>query len=127
MRSRARQALSSYAGGNDDHHLGASPLWPAVKRRFRDDFTPSAENSYDLTRPTERGQGMLAELLVYLRMEVPEGDWSMHPLQTGTAAGTALRSLGVCRFDLPAAGRWNHLVGLGGQRGQRTSWPAAVR
>ena len=74
-------ALSSYAGGSDDHHLGASPLWPAVKRRFRDDFTPAPENSYDLRRPTERGQGMLAELLVYFRMEVPEGDWSMHPLQ----------------------------------------------
>ena len=75
------EALTSYAGGNDDHHLGASPLWPAVKRRFRDEFTPSAENSYDLKRSTERGQDMLAELLVYFRMEVPEGDWSMHPLQ----------------------------------------------
>ena len=75
------EALTSYAGGNDDHHLGASPLWPAVKRRFRDDFTPAAANSFDLRKPTERGQGMLAELLVYLRMEVPDGDWSMHPLQ----------------------------------------------
>ena len=74
--------LTSYAGGNDDHHLGASPLWPAVKRGFRDDFTPAAEDTYDLTRPTERGQDMLAELLVYLRMDVPEDDdWSMHPLQ----------------------------------------------
>jgi hypothetical protein len=73
--------LSSYTGGNDDHHLGGSPLWPAVKRRFRDGFTPAAENSYDLRTPNPRGQEMLAELLVYLRMEVPEGDWSMHPLQ----------------------------------------------
>jgi hypothetical protein len=75
------EALTSYAGGNDDHHLGASPLWPAVKRRFRDDFTPAPEDSYDLRKPTERGQEILSELLVYLRMEVPDGDWRMHPLQ----------------------------------------------
>ena len=74
------EELSSYAGGNDDHHLGASPLWSAVKRRYSGDFTPAPEDRYDLRAPSERGQEMLAELLVYLRMEVPEGDWSMHPL-----------------------------------------------
>jgi hypothetical protein len=41
---------------------------------------PAAENSFDLRKPTEHGQGILAELLVYLRMEVPDGDWSQHPL-----------------------------------------------
>jgi hypothetical protein len=74
------EALTSYVLSSDDHHLAVSPLWPAVRRRSRGDFTPTAEDSFDLTKPTERGQGMLAELLVYLRMEVPEGDWSQHPL-----------------------------------------------
>ena len=73
-------ALTSYVGANDEHHLGASPLWPAVKRRFHGDFSPAPEERYDLRTPNDRGQEMLAELLVYLRMEVPDGDWSMHPL-----------------------------------------------
>ena len=97
--------LSSYAGGNDDHHLGASPLWPSVKRRFRDDFTPSAENSYDLTRPTERGQDMLAELLVYLRMEVPEGDdWSLHPLARAMPQPSLIPVYTGADYRLPEGG-----------------------
>ena len=106
-------ALTSYVGGNDDHHLGASPLWPAVKRRFRDDFTPAAENSYDLRKPTERGQDVLAELLVYLRMEVPEGDWSMHPLQ---------RALPVNPAHVPAYTGAEYRLAAGGT----TLWDWAV-
>lgn len=77
------QALASYAGSNDDHHLGASPLWAAVQRRFSGDFAPAPEERYDLRRINPRGQEMLAELLVYLRVEVPEGDWSRNPLTAG--------------------------------------------
>ncbi len=77
------EALTSYAGTSDDHHLGASPLWPAVQRRFAGDFVPAAEERFDLRRINRRGQAMLAELLVYLRMEVPEGDWSRNPLTAG--------------------------------------------
>jgi hypothetical protein len=74
------EALTSYVLSSDDHHLGASPLWPAVQRWSRGDFVPGPEDRYDLRTPNSRGQEMLAELLVYLRMEVPEGDWSQHPL-----------------------------------------------
>jgi hypothetical protein len=74
------EALTSYVLSSEDHHLGPSPLWPAVRRRSRSDFTPTDEDQYDLRTPNPRGQEMLAELLVYLRMEVPDGDWSMHPL-----------------------------------------------
>ncbi|MEP6667238.1 MAG: hypothetical protein ABJA81_12395 [Nocardioidaceae bacterium] len=77
------EALTSYVGANDDHHLGASPLWPAVRRRFSGDFVPAPEQRYDLTTINPRGQQMLAELLVYLRVEVPEGDWSRDPLTLG--------------------------------------------
>lgn len=75
------EELASYAGANDEHHLGPSSLWPEVQRRFRPDFSPAPDDCFDLRTPTEHGQDMLAELLVYLRMEVPDGDWSMHPLQ----------------------------------------------
>ena len=74
------EALTSYVLSSDDHHLGVSPLWPAVRRRSRGDFVPDPQERYDLRTPNPRGQEMLAELLVYLRMEVPEGDWAMHPL-----------------------------------------------
>jgi hypothetical protein len=74
------EELAAYAGANDEHHLGPSSLWPEVQRRFRPDFAPAPGDRFDLRTPTERGQDMLAELLVYLRMEVPEGDWNMHPL-----------------------------------------------
>jgi hypothetical protein len=68
---------------SDDHHLGASPLWPAVRRWSRGEFVPDAEERFDLRTLNPRGQEMLAELLVYLRVEVPEGSWDRDPLATG--------------------------------------------
>jgi hypothetical protein len=77
------EELTSYVLSSDDHHLGASPLWPAVRRRSRGEFVPDPEDSYDLRKLNPRGQEMLAELLVYLRIEVPDGGWDRDPLATG--------------------------------------------
>jgi hypothetical protein len=77
------EALTSYVLSSDDHHLGASPLWPAVRRWSRGEFVPDAEERFDLRTLNPRGQEMLAELLVYLRVEVPEGSWDRDPLATG--------------------------------------------
>jgi hypothetical protein len=76
-------ALTSYVLSSGDHHLGVSPLWPTVQRRFRGDFVPDQADRYDLRKQTPRGQEMLAELLVYLRIEVPDGNWDRDPLATG--------------------------------------------
>ena len=74
------EELASYAVNNDDHHLAASPLWGEVRRRSRRDFAAGPEESYDLRRPSARGKEMLAELLVYLRVDLPPGDWGAEPL-----------------------------------------------
>jgi hypothetical protein len=77
------EALTSYVVSSDDHHLGVSPLWPAVQRWSRGQFVPDEQDRYDLRTVNPRGQEMLAELLAYLRMEIPDGDWDRDPLATG--------------------------------------------
>jgi len=74
------EELSSYAISDDKHDLADSPLWPDVRRWSRANFTPAPDERYDLRAPDDRGQEMLAELLGYLRLEAPEGDWSQDPL-----------------------------------------------
>jgi hypothetical protein len=72
--------LSSYAGSQDDHHLAASPLWWDVRRWSRRQFEPTDDERYDLRVPAPRAQDMLAELLVYFRIEMPSGGWDAEPL-----------------------------------------------
>ena len=74
------EELSSYAVSEGDHHLAASSLWDDVHRRSRRQFEPADEERYDLRVPGARAQDMLAELLVYLRLEVPGGNWDAEPL-----------------------------------------------
>ena len=98
--------LSSYAVSNDDHHLGASPLWPSVRRNSRRDFIPGPEDCYDLTRPSTRGQDMLAEILVYLRIEPPAGDWNAEPFASSLPAGASVYGVPLAAPDpRPTGGR----------------------
>jgi hypothetical protein len=57
---------------------------------------------------------MLAELLVYFRMEVPEGDWSMHPLQRALPVNPGhVPAYTGAEYRLPAGGTtlWDWAVG----------------
>jgi hypothetical protein len=73
--------LASYVASDVDavHHLSDSALWREVRRRPRRAFVPAPEDRYDLTARDDRSKELLSELLGYLRMEAPTGDWNAEP------------------------------------------------